>query len=469
MAAVEAGTLGSPGHPLRVAIVGSGPAGFYTVSNFLKHDVEVEIDMFDRLPTPFGLVRGGVAPDHQKDKSVTRAYDKSASQANYRFYGNVEFGTDITLDELKRFYHQIVFTTGAQVDRSLGIPGEDLDGSHSATDFVAWYNGHPDFADHHFDLSAEHVAIVGIGNVAVDVARMLCRTHEELLETDMADYAIEALKHSKVKTVTMLGRRGPAQAAFTPPEIRELGELIGADVVIAKDEATLDTESRQALDESGDKNMQKNVEVVEEIAARSSEGKPRELHIRFLVSPTEILGDEDGRVKALKLRRNQLVRGDDGSLKARATDLEEELPAQLVFRSVGYRGVALSGVPFNEDWGCLYHDRGRVADADGKILERLYCAGWIKRGPSGVIGTNKTDAQETVASMVEDLQAGRVVEPPSPSIEAAAEFITGKVKRAVAYGDWKTIDEAERSRGEAAGRPRVKFTAIEDMLDVIER
>ena len=460
--------VGSEENPLRVAVIGSGPAGFYTVSNFLKHDLAVEIDMFDRLPTPFGLVRGGVAPDHQKDKSVTRAYDKSAHQPNYRFYGNVEFGTDITLDDMRRYYHQIVFSTGAQVDRNLGIPGEELEGSHSATDFVAWYNGHPDYAHLNFDLSAEHVAVVGIGNVAVDVARMLCRTHEELLETDMADYAIEALKHSNVKTITMLGRRGPAQAAFTPPEIKELAELVGADVIISKEDATLDEHSRAELEAAGDKNMQKNVEIVEEISSRGAEGKGKELHIRFLVSPSEIVGDDSGRVKAIRLTRNQLVKAEDGSLKARSTDLTEELPVGLVFRSVGYRGVALSGVPFNDDWGCLYHEKGRITDENGEVQSGLYCAGWIKRGPSGVIGTNKTDAQETVASMLEDVQAGRVADPELPSADAARDFIMGKARH-VAYEDWKEIDSHEVQRGEAAGRPRVKVTSIDEMLDLIER
>lgn len=462
--------IGSESNPLRVAIIGSGPAGFYTVSNFLKHsDLNVEIDMFDRLPTPFGLVRGGVAPDHQKDKSVTRAYDKSASQPNYRFYGNVEFGRDMTLADLQRFYHQVVFSTGAQVDRALGIPGEDLIGSHSATDFVAWYNGHPDYAKLDFDLSCEHVAVVGIGNVAVDVARMLCRTHEELSMTDMANYAIDALKNSSVKTVTMLGRRGPAQAAFTPPEIRELAELTDANVVIAREEAALDPESRLELEASGDKNMLKNVEIVEEISASTGLEKPKQLKIRFLVSPTEILGDENGRVRAIRVTKNEIYRTDDGSLRPRSTGETEEIPVGLVFRSVGYRGVALSGIPFNEDWGSLYHDAGRVTNETGEVLPGLYCAGWIKRGPSGVIGTNKTDAQETVASMVADLEAGRVPDVPSPGVADAAAFVAGAVPKLVAYGDWKAIDGEETRRGESLGRPRVKFTDIGEMLDILEQ
>ncbi len=462
-------SIGTSSNPLRVAVIGSGPAGFYIVSNFLKHDdVVVEIDMFDRLPTPFGLVRGGVAPDHQKDKSVTRAYHKSASQPNYRFYGNVEFGKDVTLSDLQRHYHQIVFSTGAQVDRSLGIPGEDLEGSHSATDFVAWYNGHPDFAGLDFDLSAEHVAVVGIGNVAVDVARMLCHTNDELKVTDMADYAIEALKHSNVKTVTMLGRRGPVQAAFTPPELKELSELSDTNVVIAPDDAMLDAESRADFEADADRHVKKNLELIEEISARTEQEKPKQLRIRFLVSPTEILGDENGRVRAIKVVRNQLVRGEDGSLKARSTDQVEEIPVGLVFRSVGYRGVALSGLPFDEASGSLFHDHGRVTDEHGEVQTGLYCAGWIKRGPSGVIGTNKTDAQETVASMVEDLKAGSLPEVESPGIDSAAELMQSRVPKVVAYGDWTRIDEAETSRGEQSGRPRVKFTSISEMLDILE-
>ncbi|MFT7220229.1 MAG: ferredoxin--NADP+ reductase, partial [Candidatus Azotimanducaceae bacterium] len=288
--------VGSPESPLRVAIIGSGPAGFYTVSNFQKQkELSVEYDMFDRLPTPFGLVRAGVAPDHQKDKSVQRAYDKSAQLPNFRFYGNVEYGTDIHLAELKQHYHQIIFTSGAPFDRNLGVPGEDLKGSFSATEFVAWYNGHPDFADREFDLSQESVAIVGVGNVAMDVARILCKTYDELAVTDIADHALEALKHSKVKNVYILGRRGPAQAAFTPPEIKEMGEFADADVTVPKDEAVVDDASSALI--ADDKNATKNVGFIQAYAERPVEGKSRQLTIRFLVSPTELIG-EDGHVTA---------------------------------------------------------------------------------------------------------------------------------------------------------------------------
>ena len=462
--------VGSESNPLRVAIIGSGPAGFYTVSNFARHkDLSVEVDMYDRLATPFGLVRGGVAPDHQKDKSVTRAYDKSAQKPNFRFYGNVAYGDDVTLDDLKAHYHQIIFTSGAPNDRNLGIPGEDLAGSHSATEFVAWYNGHPDFASCDFDLSQKSVAVIGIGNVAVDVARILCRTDEELRATDMADYAIDALRDSSVEDVYMFGRRGPAQAAFTPPEIKELGELIDADVIITEDEATLDPHSSAEMERVPDKNVTKNVETVQELAQRKPEGRRKRLHIRFLTSPTELIADDTGRVSAIRIVRNEAYAADDGSVRSRATDQEEVIPVGLVFRSVGYLGKALPEIPFHESWGTILNEAGRVVDADGNPVTGLYTAGWIKRGPSGVIGTNKTCAQETVNCMVEDMQAGKLLEPAAPEPEAAAEMVAAKQPQRISYADWSKLDSAELANGEAQGRPRVKFTKLADMLTELGR
>ncbi len=458
--------VGTEANPLRVAIIGSGPAGFYTVSNFLKQkELHVEFDMFDRLPTPFGLVRAGVAPDHQKDKSVTRAYDKSAQQPNYRFYGNVEYGSQLSLEDLKKHYHQVMFSTGAPFDRNLGVPGEDLTGSYSATEFVAWYNGHPDFADRAFDLDQESVAIVGVGNVAMDVARILCKTYDELAETDIADHALEALKNSKVKNVYILGRRGPAQAAFTPPEIKEMGEFADADVTVPAEEAALDAASQKELDESDDKNAKKNVEMVQEYAARDIEGKSRLLTIRFLVSPTELIG-EDGNVSAIRIVKNELVPQDDGSIRPKATDVEETIPVGLVFRSVGYKGNPLPDIPYNDDNGTIRNEAGRVIEDNGEAVVGLYTAGWIKRGPSGVIGTNKTDAQETVACMVEDIAAGRINIPEDPSVEGAARTIAAVSDEAVTYDDWLKIDAVELEKGEPQGRPRVKFTRVADMLDV---
>lgn len=461
--------IGSESNPLRVAIIGSGPAGFYAVSNFFKHkDLAVELDMFDRLPTPFGLVRAGVAPDHQKDKSVMRAYDKSATNPNFRFFGNVEYGTHIKLADLTAHYHQVIFTTGAPVDRNLDIPGEDLIGSHSATEFVAWYNGHPDFANLKFDLSQENVSIVGMGNVAMDVARILSKTPEELSETDMADYALEALRASNVKQVYLLGRRGPAQAAFTPPEIKEIGELADSDVTVLADEALVDAHSLQYLEANPDKNAEKNIAYVTEYAARERTGKSKLLTVRFLVSPVELLG-EDGRVRAVKLVKNEAYMSDDGSVRPRATDVVEELPAGLVFRSVGYKGLPLPEVPFHESWGTIYNDKGRVQSAEGEQVTGLYTAGWIKRGPTGVIGTNKTDAQETVQCMVEDLAAGKILQPDDASREAIDTLVRERQPEVVSYADWKRIDEKEIENGEAQNRPRVKFTNVADMLAVLER
>ena len=285
--------LGSESNPLRVAIIGAGPTAFYAAEHLFKQkEVVIEVDMYDRLPTPFGLVRGGVAPDHQKIKSVTKAYDRTAANPRFRFYGYVEFGSDITLDDLKKHYHQFIFTTGAQTDRSLGIPGEELEGSHAATEFIAWYNGHPDYRNLKFDLSRERAAVVGVGNVAVDVARILCRTPEELAATDIADYAEKALRESRIKEVYMLGRRGPAQAAFTNPEIKELGEMPGADIVILPEEAELDSLSKQSVEE--DKSTARKVEIIQDFAGRKASGKPRKLILRFLVSPVELTRQRRG-------------------------------------------------------------------------------------------------------------------------------------------------------------------------------
>lgn len=461
---------GTKDSPLRVAIIGSGPAGFYTLSHLLKQrELHISMDMFERLPTPFGLVRAGVAPDHQKYKSVTKVYDKSAQHDNFRFFGNVCYGEHLSLDDLKRHYHQIVFTTGAQSDRSMGIPGEDLLGSHSATDFVAWYNGHPDYVDYQFDLSQENVVIVGLGNVAVDVARILCKTENELKHTDIADYALAALINSKVKNVYILGRRGPAQAAFTPPEIKEMGDLEDADITVAYDEAHIDETSRIALEESGDKVSKKNVAIIEGFGEWQAHEKSKQLTIRFLVSPTELVSDVDGHVSSIKLVKNETYVDESGGIKARSIGEEETIPAGLVFRSVGYRGVPLPEIPFNEVDGTIYNIEGRVTDADSNVQTGLYVAGWIKRGPTGVIGTNKTDAQETVARMVEDVLSGNVLKPAYPDEATLMKFVFSKQADAVTYDDWTQIDHKEIENGIAADRPRVKFTDLGAMLDVLER
>jgi ferredoxin--NADP+ reductase len=462
-------TRGTAERPLRVAVVGAGPAGFYVAEHLLRRpDLAVAVDMFDRLPTPYGLVRAGVAPDHQKIKAVTAAFDKIAAQPSFRFFGGVELGKDVSVADLRSHYDQIVYTTGAQTDRRMGIPGEDLPGSHPATEFVAWYNGHPDYRDLQFDLSQERAAVVGVGNVAVDVARVLCRTPEELAKTDIADHALEALRHSRVREVYLLGRRGAAQAAFTNPEIKELGELEAADIAVVPGEVELDPLSREALDKSGDRASAKKVEILQSYARRPPAGKPRRLTLRFLVSPVALLDRGTGAVRGIRLVKNRLTASATGALQAQPTDQFEELPVGLVFRSVGYRGVPLPGVPFDDKWGVVLNEKGRVLDPDTKQpLPGEYTAGWIKRGPTGVIGTNKPDAAETVGAMLEDAAAGRTLEPAEPEPAAVERLVRQRQPQYVSYPDWLRLDALEVERGRASGRPRVKFTRVDEMLDAL--
>jgi ferredoxin--NADP+ reductase len=458
--------VGTKENPLRVAIVGAGPTGFYTAEHLFKRkDLAVEVDMFDTLPTPFGLVRAGVAPDHQKIKSVTQVFTRTAQNPGFRFFGNVAFGRDISLDDLRQYYHQIVFCTGAQTDRNLDIPGAELEGHHPATEFVAWYNGHPDYRDLEFDLSQEKVAVVGVGNVAMDVARILCLTPAELARTDIADYALEALSNSNVKEVYVLGRRGPVQAKFTTPEVKELGELEDTDVFTLTEEVELDPLSEQQLVTSADRGTARKVEILQSYADNESTGKSRQLTLRFLVSPVELYGDENGHVTGMRMVNNELYATEAGSLRSRATDEFEDLDVGLVFRSIGYLGVPLPDVPFNESWGVIRNNEGRVITDDGEPLTGLYTAGWIKRGPSGVIGTNKPDALETVEKMMDDLTAGIVLDPAQPGAVEAESMISEHQPDYFSFEDWLKLDEIEVARGEASGRPRVKFTTREEMME----
>lgn len=459
--------VGTASQPLRVAIFGSGPAAFYAAEHLFKQkDLVIEVDMFDRLPTPFGLVRGGVAPDHLKIKTVTKVFDNIAANPRFRFFGNVEFGTDLKLTDLREHYHQVLFATGAQTDRRMGIPGEDLKGSHPATEFVAWYNGHPDFRHHEFNLQVERAAVVGIGNVAIDVARLLSLSRQELLESDAADYAVEALSNSKIKVVYLLGRRGPAQAAFTNPEIKEIGDLADCDVVTRADETQLDDLSAASI--AGERVALKKVEILQGYAVERALTRPKKLNLRFLVSPVELIGDVDGGVQKMRLVKNTLVAGDTGSLSAKATDQFEEIEVGLVFRSVGYRGVPLPDVPFNDRWGVILNQAGRVLDPETK-QPRVgeYTSGWIKRGPSGVVGTNKPDSVETVTCMLEDLRAGSILQPSSADAASIEQLVRQRKPDYFSYADWKQLDQLEQERGQAAGRPRLKFTSVAEMKAVL--
>jgi ferredoxin/flavodoxin---NADP+ reductase len=450
--------------PLRVAIVGSGPAGFYAAGALLDAELPVEVDMIERLPTPWGLVRLGVAPDHPKLKSVSRAFERIADKPGFRFLGNVELGRDLQHTDLARLYDAVIYAVGAQSDRRLAIPGEDLPGSWSATEFVAWYNGHPDFQQLPFDLNVERAVVIGNGNVALDVARMLALTPEELAPTDTTEQAIAAIGGSTLREIVVLGRRGPAQASFTTPELQELGELGGADIAVDAADLQLDAASEASLEH--DTNARRNVEVLRRFAQRKPSGKSKTLRLRFLVSPVAIHGDE--RVESVDVVQNRLEER-DGLQVAVPTDEREAIECGLVFRSVGYRGVGVPYVPFDERRGTIRNEGGRVLDEAGEPLAGVYCAGWIKRGPTGIIGTNKKDATETVMRLLEDAAAGRLRHREEATAEAVDALLDERSVRAVLYAGWASIDEVERTAGEKLGRPRVKLASWEELLEAAEQ
>jgi ferredoxin--NADP+ reductase len=451
---------------LRVAIVGSGPAGCYAAEHLLRQDIPIEVEMFDRLPSPFGLVRAGVAPDHPKTKQVTRAFQWTAGRPGFRLHLNVEIGRHLSHDELLAHHHAVIYAIGSPGDRRLGIPGEELAGSHAATEFVAWYNGHPDYREFVFDLSGKRAVVVGNGNVALDVARILLLSADELAATDIADHALAALAESRIEEVVLLGRRGPAQAAYTSPELLALGNLSDAEVLVDPAEVELDEHSRDYLRSGAAPfSARLKTQILTEFAARKPAGKRRRIVLRFLTSPVEILGDE--RVEAVRIVRNKLVANPDGSLSARATDETETISAGLVLRSIGYRGRPLAGVPFDDRRATLANDGGRVIDPEtGQPLPGVYTAGWIKRGPSGVIGTNKKCAGDTVELLLADYAAGRLGEPAGG--DALARLIAERAPDAVDSVGWRAIDAHERRLGETQGRPRVKLARIDEMLHIAQ-
>jgi ferredoxin/flavodoxin---NADP+ reductase len=442
----------------RAAVIGAGPSGFYAADQLLGAGIAV--DLFDALPTPYGLVRAGVAPDHPKIKSVTRVYDRTAQHPGFRFFGGVEFGADVTREDLLERYHAVVYAVGTSTGNRLGIPGDDRPGSVAATEFVAWYNGHPRHADEAFDLSCSRAVVIGNGNVAIDVARMLVLDPDELAATDAADHALEAFAGASVSEVIIVGRRGPAQAAFTNPELRELGELRRAGIVVDPEELEPDPHDSSPT-------VRRNMAMLREFAGREPEGRSHRIELRFCRSPVEILGDEGGGpVTGLRVVRNRLEPDPRGGVRAVATGEREVIPCGLVIRAVGYRGRRLPGVPFDERRGLIRNDGGRVCEEDGTLRTGEYAVGWIKRGPSGVIGTNKKCAADTVARLLEDRRDDRLGEPPASDGGATEGWLRTRVPGLVTWDGWQAIDRHERDLGAPLGRPRIKLVRVPEMLSI---
>ncbi len=460
-------TLASLERPLRAAVIGAGPSGFYAATDLLKEEgYTVSVDMFDRLVAPHGLVRYGVAPDHQNIKAVAKIYERTASDANFRYFGNVKYGEQITHADLCRHYDVIFYATGAQSDRKLNIPGEELPNSFSATEFVAWYNGHPDFANLNPDLSCEAAVVVGVGNVAMDVARILAKSADELKATDITDYALEALSKSRIQDIYVVARRGPAQVKFTSAEIREFGHLELANPIVLDSELRLDRASSAAI--AGDMGMQKNLDYLRAYAEIGAEDKPRRVHFRFLLSPVEILAEKD-KIVAVKLEKNQLRASTGGDITSSGTGQYEMIAAGLVLRSVGYKGQPLPDVPYDARRGTIPNELGRVLDpAVDKVVRGEYVVGWAKRGPTGVIGTNKPDAIESVNSMFEDLKKGKLTPCAEPEPAAVVALLQERGVRYVTADEWRVIDAAEVAAGKQAGKPRVKLIQAAEMLKILE-
>ena len=450
----------------RIAIVGSGPSAFYAVQELFKQDSwPLQVDMFERLPTPYGLVRGGVAPDHQKIKSVTKIYKRIASNERFRFFGNVEFGQDVSREDLLDHYDAVLYAVGSSSDRQLGVPGEDASGVHSATEFVGWYNGHPDYRHLQFDLSAKSVVIIGMGNVAIDVARILAHRMQEIEVTDIADHALKNLAESKIEDIYLIARRGPVQAAFTPVEARELLEMPEADALANPEELQLDEGSQQELEAAGRETRQ-NLKILNKMAERGITGKPKCLRFVFLASPTEVLS-EGGKVTGLKLERNALEQR-NGKLSATGIGETFTLDCGLVFRSIGYKGLPQPGLPYDSKSGTIPNQKGQVCNPEtGEACLREYVAGWIKRGPSGVIGTNKPDAVESVRTMLQTFLAEKWQPKEAVGVSGIEVLLESQQVDYVSFADWERLDEHEIREGQEFGKPRRKVIDPEEMLRII--
>ena len=446
--------------PLKIAIVGSGPSGFYAVEALLQSGPDVEIDLYDRIPVPFGLVRYGVAPDHQKLKEVTRVFSRLALDQRVRFFGNVTVGHDVSIAELQELYDAVVIASGAGVDRAMNVPGEDLNGSHAAVDFVGWYNGHPDYRDRRFDLSGEHAAIVGQGNVAIDVCRILAKTVDELRKTDIAEHALDALARSRLRTVTIVGRRGPAQMKFTTKELRELGTLPGWDVTLDPADLELDETSAVEMAALQAAVAAKNLEVLRGYAAKPR-SQPREIRIRFFSAPHRVEGDE--RIKNLVVERTRLS-GPAFRQQAEGTGTYRDIAADVLFRSIGYAALPLPGLPFDPRSKTVPNVAGRVRDADGAVVPRIYVTGWIKRGPTGIIGTNRADSIETVASLLAD-------NPPrqADGRDKASALLRDRGVQPTSFTHWQAIDQIELERGRTLGKVRDKIADPDEFMSIAAR
>ena len=436
---------------LRVAVVGAGPAGIYAADLLTKSEVDVSIDIFERLPAPFGLVRYGVAPDHPRIKEIVKALHRVLVHPDVRLLGNVDLGVDIKLEELREFYDAVVVATGARADRDLGIPGEDLPGSYGAADFVSWYDSHPD-VPRHWSLEAEHVAVLGAGNVALDVARVLAKKGEEMLTTDIPAHVHEALRAKRTTDVHVFARRGPAYAKFSPLELRELAHSPHVDVIVHPEGFEVDDASMEHIGRN--KQAKMVLDTLANWVGREPEGKPHRIHLHFLEQPVEIAGD--GAVETLRTERTRLV--GDGSVEG--TGLVTNWDVQAVYRAVGYRSAAISDLPFDDRAAVVPNDGGRVVDMDGRRVPGTYVTGWIKRGPIGLIGHTKSDAAETVTHLVAETTATATRRQPS----AVDEFLVERGVDVTDLGHWLRLDQHEVALGEDSGRVRVKVAGREEML-----
>lgn len=442
---------------MRLAIVGAGPAGIYAADLMIKaeRDFDISIDLFDLLPAPYGLVRYGVAPDHPRIKGIIRALYEVLDRGDIRFFGNVKYGTDITLEELKKHYHAVIFATGAIKDAQLNIPGVDLAGSFGAADFVNWYDAHPDFP-RTWDLSAKEIAVIGNGNVALDVARILAKQPKDLLATDIPDNVYQGLLKSNATDVHVFGRRGPAQVKFTPLELREACHINGVDTIVYEEDFQYDAGSREAIDSNNQTRVMVN--TLESLRGAEQTGATKRLHLHFFSAPNEILG-ENGKVSAIRIERTQL----DGSGGVRGTGEFREYPAQAVYRAVGYFGSELPEIPFDPKYGVISNEAGRVLDATGQVIPGVYATGWIKRGPVGLIGHTKADAMETIACILADRSSWW--NPAAQDENSVNQLLTDKGVRYLGWPEWLKIDATEKRLGEAQSRERVKLVDRQDFLD----